>query len=233
MPGMGDLGGILVLAITAIFTPVLQAAVTVMMLLPETKKLMLGYLLGAYLTSISLGMLIVFSLQGRESVNTARTTLTPAEDLVFGFLLLVVAVVLRTGRYDQMRERRRRRKEAGTKKESLPERMLGRGSARITFVVGMALTLPGASYLVALKEMADLDAATLPTAALVVAFCLIQLAFLEVPLIGYALAPEGTQERVVQFREWLARSGPRVAANFALVLGLLLLIRGAIELVTA
>jgi hypothetical protein len=230
---VGDLGGIFLLAIAAMFTPVLLAAVTVMMLLPETKKLMLGYLLGAYLTSISLGMLIVFSLQGRESVNTARTTLTPAEDLVFGFLLLVVAVVLRTGRYDQLRERRHRRKEEGTKKESLPERMLGRGSARITFVVGMALTLPGASYLVALKEMADLDAATLPTAALVVAFCVIQLAFLEVPLIGYAVAPERTQERVVQFRAWLARSGPRVAGNLALALGLLLLIRGTIELLTA
>lgn len=230
---MADLGSIFVLALGAMFNPTLLAAVTVMMLLPETKKLMFGYLLGAYLSSISIGLLVVFSLHGTASVNTARTTLSPAEDFVFGFLLLTVGVALRTGRFDRARERRRRRKEGEPKKESLPERWLGKGSARITFVVGVALTLPGASYLVALKQMADLDAGTAPTAALVVAFCLIQLAFLELPLIGYVLAPEATQQRVVAFREWLARSGPRVAGEVALVLGALLLVRGGIELIAA
>lgn len=230
---MGDLGSIFVLSLAAMFNPTLLAAVTVMLLLPEPKKLMFGYLLGAYLTSISLGLLIVFSLHGSSTVNTAKTTLTPVEDLVFGFLLVVVGVALRTGRYDAMRERRRHRKESkdGAKKESLPERLLGRGSARITFVVGMALTLPGATYLVALKQMADLDASVAPTALLVIVFCLIQMAFLELPLIGYVLAPEGTQRRVEAFRAWLSHSGPRVAGRIALVLGIFLLVRGTIELI--
>jgi hypothetical protein len=233
MSDMGDLGSIFLLALAAMFNPTLLAAVTVMMLLPETKKLMFGYLLGAYLTSISLGLLIVFSLHGSSSVNTAKATLTPAEDLVFGFLLVAVGVALRTGRYDRMRERRREHKEAKgeEKKESLPERLLGRGSARVTFVVGVALTLPGATYLVALKQIADLDAATAPTALLVVVFCLIQMAFLELPLIGYVLAPESTQRRVEGFREWLSRSGPRVAGRIALGLGIFLLARGTIELI--
>jgi Sap-like sulfolipid-1-addressing protein len=230
---VGDLGSIFVLALTAMFNPTLLAAVTLMMLLPDTRKLMLGYLLGAYLASISLGFLIVFSLHGSASVDTARTTLTPGEDLVFGFLALVAGVVLRTGRLGEARERRRQHKEDKSQKESLPQRLLGRGSARITFVVGMALTLPGASYLVALKQIADLGAGKVPSAALVVAFCLIQMAFLELPLIGYALAPESTQRRVEAFRDWLARSGPRVAGNLALAIGALLVVRGAIELITA
>jgi hypothetical protein len=228
---VGDLWTIFVLALGAMFNPTLLAAVTVMMLLPDTKKLMLGYLLGAYLTSISLGMLIVFSLHGSDSVSTARTTLTPAEDIVFGVLLLIVGGVLRSGRFDARQERRRKRKESEPKKDSLPERLLGRGSARVTFAVGAALTLPGASYLVALERMAHLDAGTPATALLVIAFCLIQLTFLELPLIGYVLSPVATQERVVGFREWLAGNGRRVGSNVAIVLGTLLLVRAALELI--
>jgi hypothetical protein len=227
---VGDLGSIFVLALASMFNPTLLAAVTVMMLLPETKKLMLGYLLGAYLTSISLGLLIVFSLHDTAGVSTARNSLTPAEDLVIGAILLTVGVVLRTGRMDRMRERRQEKREGKPKKEPWPQRMLGRGSARVTFAVGALLTLPGASYLVALDRIAHLDAGAPAAVALVIAFCLIQMMLLELPLIGYALAPEWTQGAVTRFREWIARSGVRVAGTAAIVLGALLLLRGAIEL---
>src|SRR6476661_5312378 len=98
MTGMGDLGSIFFLSLLAMFTPTLLAAVTVMMLLPNPKKLMLGYLLGAYTTSISLGLLIVFSLHGSDSVSTAKHALSPAEDIVVGLLALLIAFVLGTGR---------------------------------------------------------------------------------------------------------------------------------------
>src|SRR3954452_8848883 len=100
---MGDLGSIFVLSLAAMFTPTLLAAAMVMMLLPETKRLMLGYLLGAYLTSISLGLLIVFTLHDSGSVSTARNTLTPAEDLVLGALALIIGFVLRSDRIEQRR----------------------------------------------------------------------------------------------------------------------------------
>ena len=89
--------------------------------------------------------------------------MSPIEDIVVGLIALLVAYVLGSGRDARLQERRRRRKEAkegtGETKESLPERMLGRGSARITFVVGVLLTFPGVSYLTALDRMAKLDAA--------------------------------------------------------------------------
>jgi hypothetical protein len=232
---VSDLASIFLLSLLAMFNPTLLAAVTVMMLLPNTKKLMLGYLLGAYVTSITLGLLIVFSLNDSSSVSTAKRSLSPVEDVVLGLLLVLVAVVLGGGRAQRLRDRRRERKEEkrpGEAKKSLPERMLGSGSARVTFAAGVILTFPGVSYLTALDRMAKLDAATAATVALVIAFCLVQQLLLEVPLLGYALAPERTQRAVTDFREWLARNGRRAGTIGAAVLGGLLLLRGAIELIS-
>ncbi|HEV7482439.1 MAG TPA: GAP family protein [Solirubrobacterales bacterium] len=231
---MSDLASIFFLSLLAMFTPTLLAAVTIMMLLPNPKRLMLGYLLGAYTTSITAGLLIVFSLHGSGSESTAHT-MGPIEDIVVGLLALLVAYVLRSDRDARLRERRRRRKEAkqgeGEKKESFPERMLGRGSARITFVVGVLLTFPGVSYLTALDRMAKLDATSAELVLLVVVFCVIQQLLLEVPLLGYAFAPDWTKDAVARFRAWLGRNGRRAGVWVAAVIGVLLVLRGVIALV--
>ncbi len=230
---MGDLFSIFLLALFAMFTPALLAAVTVMMLLPNPKRLMLGYLLGAYLTSITAGLLIVFSLHGSSSVSTAKT-LGPFEDIVLGLVALLVAYVLGTGRDAPVQERRQRRQQAkeaaGETRESWPERMLGRGSARVTFVVGILLTFPGVSYLTALDRMANLDAGVPETVLLVVGFCLIQQLLLELPLLGYAIAPEWTADAVTRFRAWLGRNGRRAGVILATVIGGLLVVRGVVTL---
>lgn len=223
---MGDLLSFIGLSLTAMLNPTLLAAVTVMMLLPEPKRLMLGYLLGSYLTSISVGLLIAFSFHHSSGVESARTTLTPAEDLVFGAIAVVVGLVLRS---EFGEERRQRKKEA--EKESWPQRMLGRGSPKIAFAVGAVLSFPGASYLVALNRLVHLDPGAGATVFLVVLFCVIQALFLEVPLVGYALSPQRTEERIAAFRDWLARKGRQTAAAGALAIGALLLLRGLLELV--
>jgi hypothetical protein len=228
---MSDLATIALLSVFAMFNPTLLAAVTVMMLLPNTKRLMTGYLLGAYLTSISLGLLIVFSINDSGSVDTARRTLSPVQDIVVGLIVLTVAFVLGTGRDARLQERRKQRKEKkGGAAEPWPVRMLGRGSARVTFAVGAVLTFPGVSYLAALDQMAKLDAGTAPTVLLVVGFCLMQQMLIELPLVGYALAPEWTQDAVVRFRAWLGRSGRRAGVIGAAVVGAYLLARGLITL---
>jgi hypothetical protein len=232
---MGDVGSILGLAFFAAVNPTLLAAVTVLMLLPNTKKLMLGYLLGAYLTSITLGLLIVFSLNDSAGATAAKHTLSPIEDLVVGAILLCAAYALLSGRGEDLRARRRRHKEekaGGEPKQSWPERMLGRGSARVTFAVGLLLSFPGVSYLTALDRMAKLDASTVETVLLVVGFCLIQQLLLEVPLLGYTFAPESTRDRVTRFRAWLGRNGRRGGVYFAAVIGVLLVVRGLVTLIS-
>jgi hypothetical protein len=232
---VGGVFSIFLLSLLAMFNPTLLAAVTIMMLLPEPRRLITGYLLGAYLTSIGLGMAIVFSLHNSAGVESGKKTLSPLEDLVFGAILVIVGWVLLSGRATQIKERRRRRKEEKhgpvEAKESLPERLLGRGSMRITFAVGALLSLPGASYLLALDKIAKLSWPTATTALAVIVFCLIQQLLLEAPLFGFWVAPDWTERAVVKFREWIATNAARAAGWVALTLGCLLLIRGTIYLI--
>jgi hypothetical protein len=55
-------GQVFLLSLTAALNPILVGASTVMLLLPDPRKLMLGYLLGGLTTSITLGLVIVFAL---------------------------------------------------------------------------------------------------------------------------------------------------------------------------
>ena len=89
------------------------------------------------------------------------------------------------------------------------QQFLGRGSARDTFIVGALLTLPGGSYLAGLHRIADQNLSTTATVLSVLAFNLIMLALLEIPTLGYILAPESTPDRVARFKAGLSRHGRR------------------------
>jgi hypothetical protein len=231
-----NLVDVFLLSLVAMLNPTLLAAVTIMLLLPNPKRLMLGYLLGAYTTSITLGLLIVFSLNGSSTESTSKQKVSPLEDIVVGLLLLVIAWVLRTGRDQPFQERRQRKKEAklaakreaGKPTESLPLRLLGKGDPKVTFVVGACLSYPGVSYLDALDHIHKLNPGTVPTILLVLFFCVMQQIFIEVPLLGYVFAPESTQDRVARFRAWMGRSGRPAAVIGAAVIGLVLIARGVI-----
>jgi Sap, sulfolipid-1-addressing protein len=234
---VSDLVQIFLLALVAMFNPTLLAAVTLMLLLPSPKRLMLGYLFGAYLTSMSVGLVIVFALPESSATSTSKSTISPAEDVVVGLLLLIVAFVLATDRDRPLRERKAQRKSAkqeqngGEEKEALPMRLLGRGSPRIAFVVGLLLSFPGLAYLTGLNHIHDLDAAVAPTALLVIGFCLIQQLLLELPLAGYFIAPEETADRVQRLRAWLSRNGRQAGIIVMAVLGTLVIVRGIAGLV--
>src|SRR6516164_2398122 len=105
-----------------------------MMLLPNPKRLMLGYLLGAMLTSITLGLVIVFSFESSGAVSTVQNTLSPLATMTLGAIFLIVALVIGTGRDQAAAARRRERK-----KDKGPPRWqqrLSKGSPRTTFVIG-------------------------------------------------------------------------------------------------
>ena len=104
------MGSVLFFAFAAALNPTLLAVTTVILLLPNPKRLLIGYLLGALMTSITLGLLIVFKLQDSSVVSTAQNTLSPAADFVIGGIALAIAYALATGRDRGLSERRKQRK---------------------------------------------------------------------------------------------------------------------------
>jgi len=221
------MGDIFLLALGAALNPTLVAASTLMMLLPNPGRLMLGYLLGALMTSITLGLVIISKLENSTAVSTTKNTLSPAATMVLGVIALICAFVLGRGRDEAAAERRRARKQE--KGPPRWQKALGRGSPRITFVVGAMLTLPGASYLAGLSRIDKLNDSTPETVALVVAFNLIMLALLEVPLLGFATAPGWTVATIDRAKVWMSRHGRRFAMMALAVLGALLVIKSLIE----
>src|ERR1700754_4592303 len=105
------MGGVLLFSFTAMANPTLLAATPLMLLLPNPRRLMAGFLLGALTTSVTLGLLIVFELHESGLVSTTKRTLSPAADLALGGLLLLLAFVLGNGRQERFTRHRRDDKE--------------------------------------------------------------------------------------------------------------------------
>ncbi len=233
------MGDIFLLALVSAANPTLLAAVTLMLFLPSPKRLLLGYLAGALLVSLTIGFLIVFVVHDSGATSTGRNTVSPSIDIAVGLIALLVAYVLGAGHDQRLKERRSQRKQAkaggGELEEKGPsrvEQLLGRGSARITFALGVVLTLPGISYLAALHDLQTLGYGTVAEILVIIGFNVLLLIFLIVPLVGYLVAPERTVVEVQRFRAWLTRSGRRMAIYGAGLVGVLLVVRGLIGYLT-
>lgn len=224
---------VILLSLTASLNPTLVGATTVMLLLDKPARLMLGYLLGAYMTSITLGLVIVFSFSNSSTTNTTQNTISPAVDIALGGIALAVSFVLYTGRAERLRERRRARKAA--KPDKGPprwQRELSKGTARTTFIVGALLTLPGASYLAGLDEIHKLHYSTAVTVLLVVGFNLVMLWLLEVPLASFVIAPDWTPTAIERAKAWVSRHAHVFAVRGFAAVGALLVIKGIVGLVS-
>jgi hypothetical protein len=228
------MGEIFLLSLVSAANASLLAAVTVMLFLPSPKRLLLGYFAGAVLISLSLGFVIVFVVHDASATNTAQHTVSPSIDIALGAISLLVSYVLGSGQDQKMRERRRKGKgtdqgQVDTEKSpSKVEQLLGRGSARVTFALGVVLTLPGISYLVALHDLQKLGYGAFGEVLVIVGFNVMLLIFLEVPLVGYFVAPERTVVEVQRFRSWLIRNGRRMGIVGAGAIGVFLIARGVI-----
>lgn len=214
------------LALLAALNPTLLAATTVILMLANPARLMLGYLLGALTTSITLGLVIVFSLESTSAVSTTQRTLSPALDITLGAVAFLVARLL-------SRHWSRQASHPAPPRSKAPPRWqtrLSQGSPRSAFLVGALLTLPGASYLAGLRQIDELNYSDAATVFAVIGFNLVMLVLLELPLLGFLVAPDRTQRQVAAARELGARHGRRYAIGGLRLLGLALLLKGVVAL---
>jgi len=224
------MGQVFVFAFTAALNPTLLTGVTVMLTLKRPKRLLTGFLAGALVTSVTCGLVLVFALPHSSTSSTAKHSVNPILNIALGALVLLVVFVVATGR-DQRRRAWSERKRARSADKPDPRwrRQLSKGSARDTFVVGILLSFPGASYIAGMDLLHKQNVGTVATVLLVLAFNAIMLILLELPLLGYAIAPDWTAATIERFSSWLIRRGGRAALIAGAIAGVLLILRGIVN----
>jgi Sap-like sulfolipid-1-addressing protein len=229
-----NLAIVLFAPMAAALNPALLAAVFVMILLPNSQRLMLGYLAGAYAIGIAVSLVIVLSLHGSGFATTSGHILGPGEYIAAGVTALTIAFVLAARLEGPLQKWQARRKTAKAKKKQAKppwsQRMLGKGSAAVTFVVGAAMGLPGPAFLSALHHMAGLNLRIVPILLLVIYLCFMQQLLLELTLLAGVFAPGRTRAVVVRIRTWLACHGRQIAAIGLAGVGILLSVSGLIAI---
>src|SRR4051812_10927811 len=153
---------IFLLSLYAALYPTLLAAVVILLAQPRPRRLLSAYLAGGLIMSIGAGLAIVFAFNGSHAVSGGNSVLSWGGDLALGGLAVLAAVALSLRADDRFRERRARHKaekppkpakKEKEKKEPWSERVLARGSVPIVFGAGLAINVPGAAYLIALKDI--------------------------------------------------------------------------------
>jgi Sap, sulfolipid-1-addressing protein len=220
---------LLPLALGSAVYPTLLAVVIVILTQPNPRRILLAYLAGAMLASLSLGFGILVALNSGHVMNgSSGRTLNPAVDLGVGLLLLALLYFVLSGhdrRFIERRQRRRAERE-GEGKQPWSERILERRSIVLTFVVGMALNLPGALYLVALTQIASADQGTGTDIVEVLIYNVIMFSWAEVPLIAYGVAPGGTQACIDRVHDWLGAHSRQIALLVCAVAATYLTVKG-------
>ena len=218
-------------ALTAALNPTLLTATTVMLLLPSPKRLMLGYLAGAYTTGIIVGLAIVEWLHSSGAVNETKRSVAPGIDLALGAIALIAAYVVWSGILARRRERRKLERADRPKKTPKWQEALSGGSPRTTFLIGLLLSFPGASYLAALTEIHRQNLGPAGDVVVVIAANVVMLVLLEAPLIAFAVAPDWTPIAIDRFRQWMARNGAEAIAIALSVIGAALILRAVLTVV--
>jgi hypothetical protein len=224
------MGEVFLFSLTAALNPTLLTATTVMLLLPNAKRLMLGYYAGAVTTGVVVGIAIVEWLKNSGAVSTTKHTLAPGIDVAIGLILLLAAYVIHSGRVARAQARRRERRGDRPKKTPRWQEALSGGTARTTFVIGLLLSFPGASYLAALTQIYKQNLSTAGSVLTILAVNAIMLILLEAPLVSFAVAPEWTPRAIERFRDWMSRNGARALATALAIFGVALILRAVITI---
>jgi hypothetical protein len=180
--------------------------------------LLLYFLGGALFVSLSIGIAAVNVLDAADIGRSTRGTVNAGVDIVVGVAAVIIgAHFLRTAA--------KPKKDSGP---SMTQRVLTRDSNWLVFALGMFLNLPGIWYLVGLKNIALGDYSTAEEILLVIGFNVIMFAFVEVPLIGYLVAPEWSHRQVARLNDWLHRNGRHLGAWIGIGVGIYLITRGIV-----
>jgi hypothetical protein len=226
---MPELLEIFLLALVAMFFPALLAVVLIALRTDHPQRLLASFLAGGFLAATSVGIAIVFSLQDASVDSSSSSGYDSVVYFAAAALSLLAAYVVDRKQL-LVKKEKPEEEDAEEKKPDRLQRALDHG-APYAFVAGILLcALPGVSALVAMKDIAQLGYSTAETVAVIIGFFLIMFSFIELPLIGFLVAPERSTQTTLRFNAWLDRNANPIAVRVLAGLGVLLIVRGVVGL---
>ena len=225
----------------------LLAVVLVILTRPRPRPLLWAFWLSAVvvLCGVSAVVLAVFRAKG-TILGSTSTTVSPTAYLIVGVIALAVAVFASTKRGRDMIGREIEKSEAvdpnpkGSRGdrakakaevvEAKAEEALKQGSVWMAILVGVFLGAPSPFSLAAVGLMVRNGYGLVTQLLLILVFGLITYLVVELPIISYAIAPEGTATRVEAFSTWLGTHKIQAVAAVVAVIGVVLIIKGLTSL---
>jgi Sap, sulfolipid-1-addressing protein len=226
------MGSVLLLAFEAALYPTLLAVVVILLTQEHRRRLLAAYYVGGMITSVGVGIAIVALLNASHEVKSPSSGLSWTADLTVGGLSLGLAWALSVRADTRFRDRRRERhapKPADAGREPWSQRILARGSAPLVFAAGLIINVPGAAYLIALKDIATGSHSVTSELFQILVFNLIMFLLAEIPLVGLIVAPDRTDALVSRMDRWLTANGRRIAILICVTLGVFLITRGLVR----
>jgi hypothetical protein len=189
---------VLVMALAVSVEP-FRIGMTVLMLnRPRPALQLLAFLVGGFVMGMTVGLVVLFVFH--RALKESNYFTLPNVQILIGVLALVFAVlVVAPGRL-----RLRTPRVAGS-----AQRLLSGPSLLVAGIAGLGIALPSVDYLAALAVILASGEPALTQVALLVMFNVVAFALIELPLLGYLLAPRGTVAMVESLHRWI-RSRRRV-----------------------
>lgn len=229
---------ILILALYAAVYPALLAAVAILLSSPRRNRLLTAFLFAGMAMSVGSGLVIVLLIHGSGAVKHQGSGWSWGTDVAVGVFALLLALGIATHAWGWLRGWRAARRTppdppestgASPEREPRMRRLLSGGSLPVVVAASIVLNLPGAVYLVALKDIASGGRSVPAEVGLIIAFNLIMFVLAELPWLGLIFAPERTEALVDRASVFLARHGSKIAIGVCLVVGVHLIVRGLIR----
>jgi hypothetical protein len=218
------------LALVAALNPKLLAVDLLLIENRRPRAMFLCLLLGGMGTAITVGFLDVFVLQA-DAVKTQGSA-SAGLDLALGVPLLILGILLATGRL----HRRRKTAPPGAggkpaKGEGWAQRVLREPRLGLAIVIGAVVGTPGAAYITALHQLITGKSPAGAQAVAVVIFAVIEFALIIVPYAFLELRPEATKARLRRVQAWLAGHARQLIAYALIIAATYMTVTGLTRLI--
>ena len=216
-----------------------MAVVLVILRRPRPVRLLSAYVIGSFVTSVLVGIAVVAGLNATSLGARKKGAAISIFDISIGVLILVSAGWLHSERSAAMRQRAvdrlaRRKAQKNSRsghKQSRSSRILSSGSVGRLATLGVVMHLPGLLYLAALGYIAHLKVSTSDGLLLIVLFNIVMLTPIELPLLGYIVAPQRTEETVQSANSFINEHRADGLLLLSVVAGGYLIVSGIVGLV--